>query len=54
VTYPDPDHSVQEVGYRIMGISNINSVLIISHVYHSETIRIIQCPTSNQTRAILL
>jgi uncharacterized DUF497 family protein len=41
MTYPDPDHSVQEERYLIMGLSNKNRVLIISHVYHGETVRII-------------
>ncbi len=41
VTYPDPDHSEQEECYLIIGISSQYQVLVISHTYRSEIIRII-------------
>jgi len=40
ITFPDPDHSIQEERYLIIGISNENRILVISHTYHSDTIRI--------------
>ncbi|WP_133511139.1 BrnT family toxin [Candidatus Thiosymbion oneisti] len=40
-TYPDPEHSVQEERYVIIGLSSGNRILVISHAYRGETIRII-------------
>ena len=40
-TFPDTEHSIQEERYLIIGLSNQNRILVISHVYRSETIRII-------------
>ena len=41
VTYPDPDHSIHEERYVMIGLSNKNRILVISHIYHGETVRII-------------
>ncbi len=41
ITYPDPEHSDQEERYIIIGLSKKNRVLVISHVYRGESIRII-------------
>ena len=41
VTYPDPEHSEQEERYLIIGVSSQYRILVISHIYRSETIRII-------------
>jgi uncharacterized DUF497 family protein len=40
-TYPDSGHSIQEKRYIIIGLSSKNRVLVISHTYRGETIRII-------------
>lgn len=41
VTFPDPDHSIQEERFLLLGVSSKNRVLLISHVYRAGTIRII-------------
>jgi uncharacterized DUF497 family protein len=40
-TFPDPDHSIQEERYLIIGLSGKNRILVISHLYQGQTIRII-------------
>jgi hypothetical protein len=40
-TFPDPDHSIQEERYLIIGLSSENRILVISHLYQDQTIRII-------------
>ena len=40
-TYSDPEHSIQEERYIIIGLSSNNRVLIISHTQRGESIRII-------------
>ncbi|MCX7097633.1 MAG: BrnT family toxin [Methylococcales bacterium] len=41
LTYPDVQHSIQETRYIIIGVSDKNRILIISHTQRGETIRII-------------
>jgi len=41
VTYPDSEHSIQEVRYIIIGLSSKNRVLVIAHTQRGESIRII-------------
>ncbi|MCB2263214.1 MAG: BrnT family toxin [Candidatus Thiosymbion ectosymbiont of Robbea hypermnestra] len=41
MTYPDPEYSVQEERYIIIGLSGENRILVISYAYRDETIRII-------------
>ncbi len=41
VTFPDPDHSMGEGRYVIIGISRYGQLLIVAHTDRSETIRII-------------
>jgi len=41
IAYPDVDHSEQEDRYLIIGVSNKNRVLVISHTERENTIRII-------------
>ena len=48
ITFPDSDHSIQEERYLIVGLSNKNRILVISHVYRSETIRIISARQSTK------
>jgi len=40
-TFPDVEHSMQEAHYLIIGLSSKNRILVISHVYRDESIRII-------------
>lgn len=41
VTFPDPDHSIGESRYVIIGISTFGQLLIVAHTDRGETIRII-------------
>ena len=41
VTYPDSEHSIQEMRYIIIGLSSDNRVLVIAHTQRGESIRII-------------
>ena len=41
VTYDDPDHSESEQRLITMGMSGAARMLVVAHVEHSETIRII-------------
>ena len=40
-TYPDADHSIGEERYLIIGLSASNNILVISHIFRDEKIRII-------------
>lgn len=48
LTYPDREHSINEHRYIMIGISNKNRVLIISHAQRGETIRIISARTATK------
>jgi uncharacterized DUF497 family protein len=41
VTYPDPDHSVGEERYLLIGRSHRYQILVVAHTYRQETVRII-------------
>ena len=41
LTFPDHEHSIQEERYLIIGLSSKNRILVISHIYRDESIRII-------------
>lgn len=41
VTFPDPDHSVGESRYVIIGVSRSGQILIVSHTDRGEKVRII-------------
>ncbi|MBE9179796.1 BrnT family toxin [Oculatella sp. LEGE 06141] len=41
VTFPDPDHSVGESRYVIIGMSRFGQLLIVSHTDRGEKVRII-------------
>lgn len=41
VTYPDMDHSADEDRYLIIGLSSLGNVLVISHTFRDDNIRII-------------
>lgn len=41
VTYPDPEHSIHEERFVMIGLSDKQRVLVISHMYRGETVRII-------------
>lgn len=41
VTFPDPDHSIGESRYVIIGLSRFGQLLIVAHTDREEKIRII-------------
>ncbi|MGL5080422.1 MAG: BrnT family toxin [Microcoleaceae cyanobacterium] len=41
VTFPDPDHSIEESRYVIIGVSRFEQLLMVAHADRGETIRII-------------
>ncbi len=41
VTFPDPDHSIGENRYVIIGISRFERLLIVAHTDRGEKVRII-------------
>lgn len=40
-TFPDPDHSIGESRYVIIGISRFGQVLVVAHTERGEKLRII-------------
>lgn len=41
VTFPDPDHSIGESRYVIIGISRFSELLVVAHTDRGEKVRII-------------
>lgn len=41
VTYPDVDHSQEEDRFLIIGLSSSGNIVVISHTFRDEAIRII-------------
>jgi uncharacterized DUF497 family protein len=41
VTFPDPDHSIGENRYVIIGISRFGQLLVVAHTDQGEKVRII-------------
>ncbi|MTJ11982.1 BrnT family toxin [Anabaena sp. UHCC 0187] len=41
VTFPDPDHSIGESRYVIIGISRFGQILVVAHTDREDKIRII-------------
>lgn len=41
VTFPDPDHSIGESRYVIIGLSRFGQLLVVAHTDREERIRII-------------
>lgn len=48
VTFPDPDHSIGEERYVIIGMSELGKLLIVSHTDRENSIRIISVRTANR------
>jgi uncharacterized DUF497 family protein len=40
-TFPDPDHSIGESRYIIIGVSRFGQVLVVAHTERGEKVRII-------------
>ncbi len=41
VTFPDPYHSKEEERFLIIGLSNKHRMLVVSHTYRNEKVRLI-------------
>lgn len=51
ITFPDPDHSIGENRYVIIGVSRFGQLLVISHTDRGEKVRIISArKTTRQER----
>ena len=48
VTFPDPDRSMGEERYVIIGMSELGKLLIVSHTDRENRIRIISARTANR------
>jgi len=52
VTFPDPDHSIGENRYVIIGVSRFGQLLVVAHTDRGEKIRIISArKATRQERA---
>ncbi|MCK4604739.1 MAG: BrnT family toxin [Deltaproteobacteria bacterium] len=40
-TFPNPDHSIQENRFIIVGLSNTGKLIVIAHTYRNNRVRII-------------
>jgi hypothetical protein len=49
LTYPDTDHSVEEDRFLIIGLSASGNVLVISHTFHNDVVRIISARKATKT-----
>jgi len=41
MTFPDPDHSIQENRFIIIGLSSSGRLLVVAHTYKKNRVRII-------------
>ena len=48
-TFPDPDHSVGERRFLIVGMSALSRILVVSHTETGDTIRIISARTATRS-----
>jgi uncharacterized protein len=48
VTFPDPDHSIGESRYVIIGMSRLGQLLVISHTDRDNRIRLISARKANR------
>lgn len=48
VTFPDPDHSIEESRYIIIGMSKSGQLLIVSHTDREARTRIISARSANR------
>ncbi len=46
--FPDPDHSDDETRFLIIGMSEARRILVVSHTYREERIRIISAREATQ------
>lgn len=48
VTFPDPDHSIGESRYIIIGTSRFKKLLVVAHTERGERVRIISARTASR------
>jgi uncharacterized DUF497 family protein len=48
VTIPDPDHSVDEERFLLLGLSNRRRLLVVAHTERGGSIRIISARRANR------
>jgi len=48
ITIPDPDHSVGEERYVLLGMSSRHRLLVVAHVEQTESVRIISARQANR------
>ncbi len=48
ITFPDPDHSISESRYVIIGISELRQLLVVSHTDRENRTRIISARKANR------
>ena len=48
VTIPDPDHSLEEQRFLLLGLSNRRRLLVVAHSERGESIRIISARRANR------
>jgi uncharacterized protein len=48
LTFPDPDHSIGESRYVIIGISRLGRLLVVAHTDRGEQVRIITARTATR------
>lgn len=54
ITYPDPDHSIDESRYITIGLSSSGKLLILAHTDRGDRIRIISVRVATQQRTKVL
>jgi len=48
IPHSDPDHSIQAERFVMIGLSNKHQVLVVSHLYRGETVRIISARSATK------
>lgn len=48
MTIPDPDHSVGQERFLLLGMSSRHRLLVVAHIEHGDTIRIITARRANR------
>lgn len=52
VTIPDPDHSAVESRYLLLGVSELNRLLVVAHAEQGDDIRIINARLATRRERI--
>jgi uncharacterized protein len=52
MTHPELDHSAEEDRFLVIGATNTSKVLVVSHVFRDDTIRIISTRKANANERV--